>query len=1303
MSKFALMLKHNRKKPDDDASATQSTINTTHISPESKSTIEENSVNDSTAKPTHSTHAKPETAITYGSLHTTVPDNMAEASAEAMRKLRAAVGGDLEGFVAERLQMSRKELSQSLMQEQIDGVALAIYNIEARNQGLIIGDQTGVGKGRQAAAVVRYALAQGMMPIFVTARAYLFSDFYRDAKALGISDKQPFVVNSDARVVDYTQAVGEYVEPIRQEDETDEEFDARMITAQANAYKVVFRGADKNLMTNDGAVPYGIDYIMTTYSQFNRARRTNRAPKRIIRVDKGAWLMEVARNRKCVFIMDESHTAAGVNSNTGIFFRKVLSLATGALFLSATFAKRPENMSIYAAKTVIGECNMPPSDLTSAMQSGGVPLQELMARNLARHGQMIRRERANANCEVRYISLDKAGADDFGITDTSVLDCANSDVVTDIVRRMVRFQQATISPIANSMEIAERKRLDKLFNNSTVTASCVSPFDRLYLLIESMLLAVKSRNIAERTLRHVAEGRKVVICVSKTGESTLRTLVGNADEPMGMGTKVDGGFRSYLLGLVSTITSVRLRVEVKNADQMRRLQEDGYVTVPTENGFFLQKVVDVRPDLLPASCNELAEVEEHVKQTCVDLPLSPIDYIRHIIEGAGQSVGECTGRTMRLIYESDDVSEATLDARRHADVSATFNRFQNNVIDVMIINSSASTGASCHAVPTDLVPESEVKQRVMIIAQPELDVSVEVQKRGRVNRTGQLSHIPPIYEYITSAIPAEQRILMTLKRKLKSLDANTSANQRQNDHMLDYPDFMNSYGDEFVASTWMPEHIEECMSMDLPLPQKNHSGYAAKVAGRIAVLSCESQDDFYRSVYEGHDEAVRRAKAEGSYNLECEKMDLQARYVSEQFASLGFGGAPFFGGDVMLKLYDCRMTSKPYKFDEMLGHIAADIEAHGDYNDLIEQTTKFYDTQVEEISEATASRMSEKHVTPSMLSEIYEKVKRKVGELGKNQNAVLTLLNKMRDIAAESGNNIERRLELSTFVGEHGEPMVLTGVRIANKAKPFLPSSVVAQFDVCNSTQRIELNCVTRGDRPFTFQDIFSKPYGRSSEAVREEWNDLRAQSQTRMVRRAIMTGNLLTAYGLSAFNSVPKHAIYYTTEEGETKTGLLLSADYKRQMEKNSRGVMTVSLPLTDRVIGLLMSSAVATNIIGCHGSFFYQSERRSTHWVYNPDGTRKLELQMGYSITFKETPELSEFLDEQPKINSMLAKMMDEGFSQESVRELLKSLAEFKFAVQLPKTLFAENELEEIRAEVKSISEPWPTIEWDASRIPQ
>ena len=82
------------------------------------------------------------------SLNSVIPQRLVEETHAALQKLKAALGNDVIGYVENRLHMSISELGDALAAEQVDGVALAMYNIEKRAQSVIIGDQTGIGKGR---------------------------------------------------------------------------------------------------------------------------------------------------------------------------------------------------------------------------------------------------------------------------------------------------------------------------------------------------------------------------------------------------------------------------------------------------------------------------------------------------------------------------------------------------------------------------------------------------------------------------------------------------------------------------------------------------------------------------------------------------------------------------------------------------------------------------------------------------------------------------------------------------------------------------------------------------------------------------------------------------------------------------------------------------------------------------------------------------------------------------------------------------------------------------------------------------
>ena len=111
------------------------------------------------------------------SLGTMVPKFMRSESEAALANLEKK-HGSVDEFVKEELGYSTlDEMYKGLAAEQIDGVALAIDNIK-NGDSIVIGDQTGIGKGRQAAAVMRYAKRHGILPIFVTEKPKLFSDMY---------------------------------------------------------------------------------------------------------------------------------------------------------------------------------------------------------------------------------------------------------------------------------------------------------------------------------------------------------------------------------------------------------------------------------------------------------------------------------------------------------------------------------------------------------------------------------------------------------------------------------------------------------------------------------------------------------------------------------------------------------------------------------------------------------------------------------------------------------------------------------------------------------------------------------------------------------------------------------------------------------------------------------------------------------------------------------------------------------------------------------------------------------------------
>ena len=117
-----------------------------------------------------------------------------------------------------------------------------------KGNAFIIGDMTGVGKGRQGAALIRYGVRQGKCPIYFTQKPTLFTDNYRDLADIGSSELRPFIIATDDK---------EHTPYIR-------DFNGNVIHKLPTKLEraMVFKYIMKN-----GRLPKGYDYVITTYSQ----------------------------------------------------------------------------------------------------------------------------------------------------------------------------------------------------------------------------------------------------------------------------------------------------------------------------------------------------------------------------------------------------------------------------------------------------------------------------------------------------------------------------------------------------------------------------------------------------------------------------------------------------------------------------------------------------------------------------------------------------------------------------------------------------------------------------------------------------------------------------------------------------------------------------------------------------------------------------------------------------------------------------------------------------------------------------
>jgi hypothetical protein len=1073
-------------------------------------------------------------------LNTQVPDSMAFETRKAILDVKAEIGGDIDNFVRDRLKYPTKAaLCKVLSAEQIDAVAMAIYNIEARSQGMIIGDQTGIGKGRVAAAMIRYAIMQGHKPVFLTEKANLFSDIYRDLSAIGSAHFKPFIVNTKESKTDIKDEEGEVV------------YQAPAVTEQ-------------NRIISEQQVPAGYDFVVATYSQFNSPEKKPEKPN---------FLRAIAEGN--IFILDEAHNSSG-SSNTGEFLQKVVAGTKGVVFLSATFAKRPDNMPIYAMKTSIADCNMSKDDLVEAITRGGVALQEVLSSQLVAEGQMVRRERSFEGVEVNYITLDEKAEEHRAIADN----------ITDILRDIIAFQGKHVDEQIEELDkiaVAEGKEVELREGTSQAGVDNLPYFSKVFQVINQMLFSLKADSVAERAIQRLKEGKKPVIAFASTMGSSIEGIENDNGLPVSDGDTINADFTEVLK---------------KGLDGILRYTEKDVDGNPIHKKFEIS-------ELPPEAQIEYHRIYDKIKSASTGITISPIDVIVKKLKDAGYSAAEVTGRKYELQLNTK-TGKGLLLSRKRINTNDAFRQFNNNEVDVLMINQSGSTGASAHAIPTAKVPKDQVRQRVMIVLQAELDINTEVQKRGRINRTGQI--LKPIYDYVTSAIPAEKRLMMMLQKKLKSLDANTASNQKQSSKILDVPDFLNKYGDKIVKD-YLVENKEVNELLDDPLylkDSKADSGSqennqledaAHKVSGRVAVLSTKMQQEFYNDISERYSDYVEYLKQVGEYDLEVEAMNLEAEIIGSKVIKMGKGSDSAFGDDSNLETVRANVLKKPFSKTELENLVQESLkgrEAKMVQSDLAEDFIRFNESSFQSELQEIGTKYKDLIVAIPQ-----EKAMQKIlGMQGENAFAMACAeRRKELESAWLSKNDQTKRVyenrkqylmkmfgffytgrglnyPIETYNnGNELVPAIFLGFTIDIKKKnPYAPSGIKLRFAIANSSKYLSI--------PASYSEDIMAIIGASIDVAEDSlpvllnsWEEYTKQNNVDRRIRHIITGNLL-----QAFSDFKGKLVSYTTNTAETKKGILMPENWNPTEQVQDKVVVPIikALPL---IKSLTSHSSIVTN----------------------------------------------------------------------------------------------------------------------------
>lgn len=1084
-------------------------------------------------------------------LKAVMPADQQEAVNKNLEKL-----GDADQFLVDELGYNDKDdLYSHLAAEQVDSVALALQQAKKGN-AFIIGDMTGIGKGRQAASLIRYAKKQGQVPVYFTKTAGLLSDVYRDLVDIGSPDLRPFVFGS-AKEAAITDSDGKVVFALPSKSEV----------------KRVLDYIEKN-----GKLPDEYDYVLTTYSQVSNGvyefnEDGNRKERKLAKGKSfGAAALSGQKRRDAIeklmgnayLILDESHTAGG-NSGQGNYFQHIIQKAKNVTFFSATFAKRPDNMPIYALRTAMNEGGMKSSDLIDAVKRGGATLQEIMSQTLTQCGQMIRRER-----DMTGVTIDWKAIDD---PERVQEQREQYDSIIGLFNDIINFQKKYVSSYVDERndELAAIQSTMGIKKGTAALGIKNQPFaSKAFNTVQQVLLSLKAKSAAERAIDYLKQGMKPVIALNNTNESQTGNLaLGEEMDAPDLGTSLKKGLEGTL------------RYTQKDAKDN---SESGYI-----------KLSDLGDEAVEA----YHELEKKIEQTSTGLSLSPIDVIKNELQKAGYKVGELTGRQTEFVY--NDNGTVTKVKRADTDKKKLARDFNDGKIDALILNKSAATGISLHASSK----YKDQKKRVMIVAQQQLDVNDEVQMRGRIDRTGQVAR--GAYEYVVSLIPAEQRLLMMFKAKLKSLDANTTSSQKSKFNEMEVADITNKYGDKVVRE-YMAEHLDLYARMADPFGWEKSNGDdlsridpqnlvasgggvgdseagadASKLLGRMALLRVSEQEKMLQEIGELYANEIQRLNEMGENDLEITELPLKAKTLRKEVWKQGAepGGDNAFADNTYIEKVNMAILKKPMKasevkasqdgltggktWDEYKTDKKAAVKEYFDQK-IADETQKYEERAVKAATKAKEkyikdgkkgqkdSGMSDEQIEKMagyQYDNIYKQEKDKLNDVMKNLKAKAEMFERVLDTFDTNQTfvlptDMNNPNELSGFGNSYGR---LIDIKITDNYSPNASSVSFATLDGRRKITFPIAGKVGSGENKVdiigSIDRMTKQAAGMGDSHLRvlnqnfDNWDRLTSNESRK--NGYIVTGNLMQALVDSKDQGLGGQLVKYTTDTGDVKTGILM------------------------------------------------------------------------------------------------------------------------------------------------------------------
>ncbi|WP_196160956.1 strawberry notch C-terminal domain-containing protein [Reinekea sp. G2M2-21] len=741
--------------------------------------------------------------------------------------------GSISNLLVHSLGLSSERINKTFADYQCDAIALALTSMDLGSE-FVNGMGTGTGKGIvQAAALQMFRtlnqrFESGEMDIstlgggarrspvvFMCEKSDMFQDFFeRDIGMVGEDLREaffPIIINNDTKAKVYEMEDGKRGELLAAHDPT-------------------LLGKLKESKSFGGLVPEGkIPLIMTTYSQHQNTGYQLNGKTNKGQIEKNDMLLSLAKNS--LVLLDESHNAAGEDSNIGRF---VDQLKTNAMFVmssSATSAKRltqaPAYKGIFGPSVdfeALGQVSMDDSEY----------LLETLFRGASELGTFFSVNRDLSKSEFEYEQDPKYEARDLEIGDKFAM----------ALQALGRFSgevSGTLSAVTERYRDAnEAFRYTSIPEGQPTSVSGTNFGSLNHQLCKLFTLLINLDATVDKAIADYRDGKRSVIALDSTAETIVKTYMAEIQtaaqvkemhekgsdqktlEKLDMsyqqalnvldGVKIEGSslILPYEMDARDALTRTLDRMqwvterrsgmpsEVRNVFEIAAEQAKSEVEnsrsfklmEPTEKEMAISEAIKMAHDKLNRFIDSIRDAIHEIGPA---LPISPIDYLRDRLSEAGMNVGEMSGRQLGIKVGNGQTVISKLPRLDKNRLKARFNHKSpqdKDRVDCLILTRTGASGLSVH----DSITNKYHAQRSMIFAQLPDDVNTFLQFGGRVDRAGQITD--PKVVLIGSGLLFPKKAIASMVRKLQQSGAATMGNRDGSRKLPESPDYFNVIGDK---------------------------------------------------------------------------------------------------------------------------------------------------------------------------------------------------------------------------------------------------------------------------------------------------------------------------------------------------------------------------------------------------------------------------------------------------------------------------------------------------------------------------